>query len=72
MCYKIFRIGRSRVTYDFLCNRWPRVVELERYFPVINSSIIYLRKKKWPILNIWAVYNEINVTDPTVVSLLMK
>ena len=64
MYYKIFRIGCSRVPHAFLCNRKPRVAEFVRYFSVIISSIIYL--KKIPI--IWAVYNDKNTTDPSVVS----
>ena len=45
MYYKIFRIGCSRVPHAFLCNRKPRVAEFVRYFSVINSSIIYSKKK---------------------------
>ena len=67
MYYKIFRIGCSRVPHAFLCNRKPRVAEFVRCFSVINSSIIYL-KKKWPIPIIWAVYNDNNTTDPSMVS----
>ena len=66
MYYKIFRIGCSRVPHAFLCNRKPRA-EFVRYFSVINSSIIHL-KKKWPIPIIWTVYNDKNTTDPSVVS----
>ena len=69
MYYKIFRIGCSRVPQAFLCNPKPRVAEFMRYFSGINSSIIYLKKR--PILIIWAVYNDKNTTDPSVVSPLM-
>ena len=66
MYYKIFRIGCSRVHHAFLCNLKPRVAEFVRYFSVINSSIIYLKKRPIPI--IWPVYNDKNTSDPSVVS----
>ena len=33
------------IPHDFLCNRYPRVAEFVRYFSVINSRIIFLKKE---------------------------